>query len=349
MNTMNNRVMKILIIRRSALGDTIHTLPTAKAIRDKYPDAQIDWVVEDKAAMFVVNNPLLDKVYIINKKKDNIIDFFRLIGEIRKEKYDIVLDTQQLLKSAVIMGLSGGKRKIALSDGREFSGFFANEIIKTNRKQFDINYHVVKRNLEMAGYLGCNTDNIQFVLPESSDDVKNRVKNLLATLDPNLKTIVICPETTWANKHWTVAGWQNIIKEFCGKVNIVYTGTLNDNGLCEAILSKFEKDNIINLRGKTNLQELAEVFRYSNVVVSPDSGSAHIAWAVDKPAVITLFFATSGLRTAPFGDKYFYVQAECECSPCMKKRCKNLDANKCLELINSQKIVKILQKVLQFD
>lgn len=348
MNTMKNIVKKILIIRRSALGDTIHTLPLAKALRNKYPQAQIDWVVEDKAAQFILNNPLLNKVYIIRKKTDGLKEFFDLIKEIRSEKYDIVIDTQQLLKSAVIMGFSGGKRRITLSDGREFSGLFANEIIKTNRKQFDIHYHVVKRNLEIAEYLGCDTKNIEFVLPEISEDTKSKVKKLLKYLDPDKKTIVIAPETTWDNKHWTVDSWRDVIKEFIGKVNIIYTGTANDKGLSVAILSEFSEKDIINLRGLTNLIELAEVFNYADVVVSPDSGSAHIAWATGKPSVIAMFFATSAERTAPFGEKYYSVQSECPCSPCMKKKCLNKEINKCINFINSQKIVKLLNKVLQF-
>ena len=150
----NNNIKKILIIRLSALGDTIHTLPFANALRKKYPNVQLDWIVEDKAEKFILNNPLLNNVYVLERKKwkemnfYNVLkEFFLIIKKIRSEQYDIVIDTQQLLKSAILMGLSKGKRKIALDGGREFSWLFANEIIKTNRKQFDIDYHVVKRNL----------------------------------------------------------------------------------------------------------------------------------------------------------------------------------------------------------
>ena len=147
LNSIMNKRIKILIIRRSALGDTIHTLPLLSALKNKYPDSQIDWVVDEKASHFLVNHPLINCVYVLRKKKLNkvqsIIDFIKTIKSIRSEKYDIAIDTQQLLKSAVIMGLSGAERKITLSDGREFSYLFANEIIKSPRKQFDIHYHVV--------------------------------------------------------------------------------------------------------------------------------------------------------------------------------------------------------------
>lgn len=338
---------KILIIRRSALGDTIHTLPLAKSLREKFPNAQIDWIVEDKAEKFITNNPLLDKVYVIHKKTGGFAEFKQIIKQIRAQKYDIAIDTQQLLKSGVILGLSGAKRKITLSDGREFSWIFANEIIKTNRKQFDINYHVVKRNLEIAKYLGADEEKIEFTLPNTSENDKNKAKDLLNKIDPNLKSVIISPETTWDNKHWTVDGWRKVIEKLLGKVNLVYTGTSDENGLSGKILQGF--DGIINLSGKTNLFELEEVFKLANLVISVDSGSAHVAWATGVPAIITLFFATSSKRTAPFGEKYFSIQAETPCSPCMKRKCKNKIINECVPTISPEKVTEAVYKILKFN
>lgn len=338
---------KILIIRRSALGDTIHTLPLAKSLREKFPNAQIDWIVEDKAEKFITNNPLLDKVYVIHKKTGGFAEFKQIIKQIRAQKYDIAIDTQQLLKSGVILGLSGAKRKITLSDGREFSWIFANEIIKTNRKQFDINYHVVKRNLEIAIYLGADEEKIEFTLPNTSENDKNKAKDLLNKIDPNLKSVIISPETTWDNKHWTVDGWRKVIENLSGKVNLVYTGTSDENGLSGKILQGF--DGIINLSGKTNLFELEEVFKLANLVISVDSGSAHVAWATGVPAIITLFFATSSKRTAPFGEKYFSIQAETPCSPCMKRKCKNKIINECVPTISPEKVISTVNEILKFD
>ncbi len=338
---------KILIIRRSALGDTIHTLPLAKSLREKFPNAQIDWVVEDKAEKFITNNPLLDKVYVIHKKTGGFAEFKQIIKQIRAEKYDIAIDTQQLLKSGIILGLSGAKRKIALSDGREFSWIFANEIIKTNRKQFDINYHVVKRNLEIAKYLGADGEKIEFTLPNTSENDKNKAKDLLKDIDPNLKTVIISPETTWDNKHWTVDGWRKVIENLLGKVNLVYTGTSDENGLSGKILQGF--DGIINLSGKTNLFELEEVFKLADLVISVDSGSAHVAWATGVPAIVTLFFATSSKRTAPFGEKYFSIQAEIPCSPCMKRKCKNNVTNECVPTISPEKVIETVNEILKLN
>ena len=88
---LNNK--KILIIRLSAIGDTIHTLPMVYALKKQFPTCKIGWVVESKAKLFIENNPLIDKCFIINKNQNN---FWEIIKQIRKENYDVALDPQQL-------------------------------------------------------------------------------------------------------------------------------------------------------------------------------------------------------------------------------------------------------------
>lgn len=349
-------IKKILIIRLSALGDCIHTLPLAFALRDKFKEAQIDWVVEDKGEKFVVNNPLLNNVYVLERKKwkklpfiKRLQEFFKIILKIRKEKYDIVIDTQQLLKSSVIMGLSRGKRKITLDGGREFSWIFANEIIKTNRKQFDIDYHVVKRNLEIAQYLGCENNNPEFVIPDFSNEYSKHIIDILNNLDKTKKTIVISPATTWANKHWIIQGWVDVINEFKANYNLIITAGTTEKELVKQILARLNGNkNIINLSGLTTLADMVYIFKHVDLVISPDSGSAHIAWTSKHAKIITLFFATSKNRTAPYGEKYFSVSAQTKCAPCMKKHCKlKNNKNQCINDIQSSTIINIVKNVLQ--
>ncbi len=348
----NDEIKKILIIRLSALGDTIHTIPLAFNLRKLCPDAQLDWIVEDKAQKFVAHNPLLNNVYILNKKKYNCFkfsaEFIKIIKKIRQEHYDIAIDTQQLFKSGIILGLSGAKRRITPDNGREFSFLFANEIINTNKKLFDINYHVVNRNLEAAKYLGCNNIAHEFIIPDFSNEYSQNIKNIMNSLDKSKKNIVLAPATTWKNKHWNVQGWANIIKEFQQDCHIILTASEKEKFLTDKILSYTKNPaNIINLAGKTSLADLVYIYKNANLVVSPDSGSAHIAWACGNPKVLTLFFATSAKRTAPFGSKYYSISARSECSPCMKKHCRlPFNKNKCIDTINPADVVKIIKKVL---
>ena len=225
---------------------------------------------------------------------------------------------------------------------------FADEIIKTGRKQFDINYHVVKRNLEIAKYLGCKSLETEFIIPDFSKKYTKEIVRRIDNLDKNKKTIVLAPATTWTNKHWTIEGWQNLINEFKEEYNIILTASEKEKPLIKEIIQNTEHKNIIDLSGQTGLSDLVYIYKNADIVISPDSGSAHIAWAVNKPEIITLFFATSAKRTAPYGEKYYSISANISCSPCMKKRCKlNSNPNKCTRSITSEQIINIVKKVLQ--
>ena len=344
---------KILILRLSAIGDTIHTLPLVNALKEQYPDCTIGWVVEDKAALFVQGHQNIDHCYIIPKKQwkkrglslQNINEFFEIVKNINNEQYDIVLDTQQLFKSAVLLLFLNIKRKITLTGGREFSYLFSNEIVKAQHELFDPNYHVVKRNLELAKYLGADGCKVEFMLSEASVGVQNKVNNLLSALDANKKNVVISPATTWVNKHWSEKSWKEVIEYLNGKVNLIFTGMKQDIALIERISANV--DSKIILAGQTNLEELAQVFRNADIVISPDSGSAHIAWAVEKPFVITIFTATAALRNAPFGTNCACFYPDIECYPCMKRKCKlKSDKNLCCSAVPVQKVIEKIKDVL---
>ena len=354
----NGDIKKVLILRLSALGDTIHTLPAAYAIKKSFPDCKIGWVVEDKAQLFINGNPLVDKCFVLPKKEwkkrgfsfQNIIDFMNIIDEINEQHYDAVLDTQQLFKSASLLPFLNIKRKITLTGGREFSFLFSNEIYQESHGLFDPNYHVVKRNLEFAKHLGAETDEIKFVLKQPEIAVVDKITDLLSVLDTNKKTVICSPATTWENKHWSELHWSKTLNFLKGKANIVFTGTDADKPLIERIVSgsQLSAEDYLNLAGLTNLEELAEVFSRSDVVISPDSGSAHIAWAVDKPFVITLFSATAEKRSAPFGEKCFVLAPELDCRPCLKKNCKRKsEKNLCCTLVEPQALINLLINILQ--
>lgn len=357
---MKQEIKKVLILRLSALGDTIHTLPVAYAIKKTYPNCKIGWVVEDKAQLFIKNNPIIDKCYVIPKKDwkkrklspiRKIKEFKKIIDEINSENYDIVLDTQQLLKSAILLPFLNIKRKITLSGGREGYSIFSNEIYKESHKLFDPNYHVVKRNLELAKHIGADTTEIKFILKEATEATQDKVSQLLSNIDNKKKTVICSPATTWENKHWKEEHWSEVISYLKDKTNIVFTGTDTDNLLIERILenSTCTKEDVTILAGKTNLEELAEVFRNGDVIISPDSGSAHIAWAVEKP-IITLFSATAEKRSAPFGDNCYVLAPELECRPCLKRNCSlKTNKNKCCELVKPEELISLLTKVLHLD
>ncbi|MEC9489713.1 MAG: glycosyltransferase family 9 protein, partial [Halanaerobiales bacterium] len=155
-----NKAEKILITRLSAIGDVIHALPTAYALRRKYPNAQIDWLVEIKSAPLVNLNPYLDNVIIMPRQKwkkqlkeeglfKTLKSFVNFYKEMRKKDYDLNLDLHGLFKSAFSSYLIKPGLRMGPGDGRELSTFFYQAKIDMPKKKI----HQVEKNLHMAGAL----------------------------------------------------------------------------------------------------------------------------------------------------------------------------------------------------
>ena len=130
---------------------------------------------------------------------------------------------------------------------------------------------------------------------------------------------------------------------------MVFTGGPSDKEL----LSYIGADRFINLCGKTNLRDLQELFSRVNLVMAPDSGSSHLARAVNNPAVISIFTCTPPKLFGPFGDdsKYFSLDGKLDCQPCFARQCPLTGENreKCLKHPTVEEIINIVNKVLHFD
>ena len=146
--------VNILIVKLSAIGDVIHTLPALAALRRLYPAADITWVVEEAAADLLKDHPDLDRV-IISRRKTWVQEFRRgrfatplkemqaFYRALRGRPYDLVIDFHGLMKSAVIVALSGGRRRLGYDSLQEMSGLFYNEKIPE-----DMGKHAVDRYLD---------------------------------------------------------------------------------------------------------------------------------------------------------------------------------------------------------
>lgn len=344
---------RILLIRLTSLGDVIFTLPLVKALEGN----QIGFLVAEKGLDVIKNNPSISKVHFVPLKEwkkrpfsiKTIIEFFQLVSELRRENYDIAFDCQQMFKSLFLFWFCGAERRITFEDARELSGLGGNEFVKPKAKFRDFNYHIVERNLDFARYLGVTPKKIDFTLPVPSGEIKKKIADLLSAADKAKPIVVISPATTWQNKHWNVKNWAKLVDAINSKCNIVFSGMPCDIPLIENITDEVGTFNYINLVGKTNIEELIELFKQAKIVVSPDSGSAHLAWATSVPAVVAIFTCTPAKRFGPYGnpDKYFSVQSNLPCQPCFKKKCILEDViNICQNYPEAEEIITIVNKLL---
>lgn len=339
---------KVLLIKLSSLGDVIFNIPLSYALKNA--GYEVSWLVSEKGFDILKNNPCVDKVIlapIFKWRKNrfsiqNIIEFWGIIKTLRREKYDISIDSQMMFKSLFFNMFCGAKRRITSKCAKELSRFGANEFAEgisySPKEPIVLNY------LKFAEYLGIIPQEIKTSLPERTNEQQSKVNELLKNIDNSKPTIVLAPATTWENKHWSIENWKILTTELSQIANIVFTGSKNDTELVENI----NGGKYINLAGKTDLMELIEVFSRANIVISPDSGSTHLAWALSKPAVLTLFTCTPKEILAPYGDKNKYValSGSLPCQPCFKKKCKLNNKNACTYLPNPQEVVKAVKDIL---
>lgn len=331
---------KILLVRLSALGDVIFNIPLANLIKKE--GGILHWLTSEKGFQIVNNNPCNDKVILApvekwKKEKNkfkNFLEYIELIKQIRKEKYDIVIDTQLILKSLIWTLFSGGKRRIVSKSAREGAILGGNEFIEPIFKDFET--HAVKNYYKFAEYLGLDTSEIKVTLPISSNETIEKIDNYLSQADKNKLNLMIAPATTWNNKHWNKDLWCELISKIDkNKFNLIFLGTKND----EKLIDYIGGNNFINLCGKTNLLELIEVMKRADILISLDSGSTHLGWAAGKAKIISIFCSTPYKRYAPIGRGHIALSGNLDCQPCHKKKC----PNKTDECTNYPKVDEVLK------
>ena len=313
---------KVLLIRLSALGDVIFNLPLANIFQKN--NYEVHWITSEKGFDIINNNPLVDKVILAPVEKwkkqnlfKNFIEYVKIIKFLRTQKYDIAIDTQLLLKSAIWTAFCGAKRRIVSKSAREFAFIAGNEII--DKLSYDYKTHATKRYLKFSEYLGLVSDEIVAKLPPSTQKSIERIDELTKDLDKSKPIIGIAPATTWATKHWNKDNWKDLIKKLQNDYTLVFTGTKKDEDLIKYI----SEDKCLSLAGKTNLLELSEFYKRCDLVISLDSGSTHLAWACETPKIISIFCSTPKGFYAPVGneDKYIALSGNLSCQPCHKKHC----------------------------
>lgn len=339
----------VLIIRLSALGDVIFNLPLASVL--KSAGYRITWLTSEKGFDIVNRNPLVDEVilapYAKWKKQSyfkNIKSYIEILSYIRSQNYDIAIDTQGLLKTFIWTKFCGAKRRIISKSAREGAVLAGTEVIEKLYTSWDT--HVTQDYLKFAKYLGLTAENVNVALPSPTHEIVQKVDELLAGINSEKPIITICPATTWFAKHWNADNWKELIKILKRDYTLVYTGMAKDTPLIEYIS---DGEFRYNLAGKTNLLELCEVFRRSDLVISLDSGSTHLAWALQAPKIVSIFCCTPKSRYAPLGseDKYMALEGNLSCQPCHKKRCPNkMNKNACTYSPTVEEVLNAVYKLL---
>ena len=325
--------MNILIVKLSAIGDVIHTLPAANSIRAHYPKAHITWLVEAAAADLVVGHRVLDRVIVSHRKRwlrelkgprrrqEAFAEIRRFWHDLRDTRYDLVIDFQALLKSAMLVYLARGRRKIGFDKGmqhQEHSYLFLNERIPP----VDMEMHALDRGLMLLGAIGIETRDVVYDIPDTIDDHR-QVRALLGErgIDGSRPLVAVNPVALWETKLWLNDRFAALADRLVGElgVDLVFTGGPGDGPTIAAIRGMMHAP-AADLSGRTTLTMLAALYRQAALLVTTDTGPMHLAAAVDTK-VVALFGPTAPWRTGPYGNGHRVVRTAPPCSPCFKRQC----------------------------
>lgn len=334
----------ILIIKLSAIGDVIHALPMAPAIKQTYPEAKVTWVVEKTAYDLLTNNPYIDEIIVFEKKKfKTLIGFFKYTPAfsrmLKTKKFDLALDLQGLAKSAAIAYLSGAKAKLGYCNMREYSHLVSKPVCGPHSQE-----HVVQRYLDVARAIGCKADEVIFpvvITKQESQRAVNIAK--FCGLDISCPYIILAPGANWPNKRWPTEHFAALADMIFAKNKIpVLIGAKADEYFAEEIISA-ARIPPVNLVGKTTLKELAYIIKQAQAFVGGDTGPMHLAVAVGTP-VVALFGPTDAKRNGPYGDKNIVLNIDADCAGCWQRACpKSLD---CLKAISAEAVYSKLDGVI---
>jgi len=347
---MINGSEHILIIKLSAIGDVVHTIPFVEVLKSNYPKLKIDWCLDKEMCPIVEGNPDINRIIVSNRndwKRDLFYlsrwsgitkDVYCFIKELHKRRYDMVIDLQGLLKSGIITGICKADRKIGLNGAREYGWFFVNETVSVNYNQ-----HAIDRYLQVAEYLGCSSLNWSWKI-YISDKEKREADNLISQINKNgLPLVAINPCSRWETKLWPAEKFSELTKKLLDMgIKPLFLGGIKDRKLIDSILDGLK--GAVNLAGLVNLKQLAYIYSRSDAVVTVDTGPMHIA-VMAGARVVAIFGPTDPKRTGPYGKGHYVIRSGLPCSPCFKKECDHMSCMKEVEVDGvMDSVIKILHQ-----
>jgi lipopolysaccharide heptosyltransferase I len=368
------RFERIFLIKPSAVGDVIHTLPVLVKLRARYPDARIDWLLTPAIAELVRHQPALSNVVLFHRHCFSRLGrswcattgFFRLLSAIREARYDLVIDLHGQFRSALFTWASGAPVRIGFDrpqkrrrgDGdrrlvkeayrhgwtgaREGAWIAYSHRIAIPR----LDVHAVDRYLWLAPLLGLDEGPADFQLHVPSE-AKARVERLLTLANLRARPFaVLVPGTMWETKHWLVERFVEVGRHLQRSgLGVVLAGSTQERPRGQAVAAACP--GAYDLCGQTTLPDLAALLQKATVSVTNDSGPMHLAVALRRP-VVSVFGPTDPIWIGPYGQPDAVVRADVPCAPCylrMLRLCPHGHA--CMNEVPAEAVIERVDRILR--
>jgi heptosyltransferase-2 len=320
---------KILIVRMQAVGDVVITLPACSALRQRFPDSQIDFLTSDVCQEIPQAIRLFDHVYSMPRRNGRWTRACRALIEgarMRGKHYDVILDLQRHRASRLIRRMA---RPRAWGEFDRFSPRHALERVVDTFQRTGFAGLQPLHTLDIREEVRASSRRI---LKENGWDGKGRL-------------VILNPAGLWVTRNWPLERWVELANLWSGTEAVVFlflgTERMTDK-------AAYLKENLgcrgIDLTGKTTLAQALGIVQCASAVISEDSGLLHLAWVSGIPTV-GLLGSTRSDWSRPLGDRSRFVASEdLPCGACMEAACKFGDVH-CLTRYSADSILRLAREV----
>lgn len=326
------RAPAILIVLMGSLGDVVRGLALPVALKQRWPQSRLSWLVESRWEPLVRLHPLIDRVLVFHREQGwrGVRAAYR---ELRCERYDVTLDLQRHFKSGLASWLSRAPRRVGFHrrNAKEFNYLFNTEQVAAAEPDYPKIWHYLKfieqLGLPKPARLNFGLDQLDWraLVGVLGEDIRSPFVGLVLGSSRPVKD--------WPSERYLELG-RIILNETA--LNIVLLGTAAEARAAGRLAVELASERVTNLAGRTSLTQLLGVLRAAAACVGPDSGPAHLSAAVGVPYV-AVFGPTSARRVGPYGCEELIVTSTLGCRPCELRRCPGLESL-CLRLVSAEDV-----------
>jgi heptosyltransferase-1 len=347
---LNSR--RLLIVKPSSLGDVVHAVASAWALKERWPTLYLAWLVNSNLESLIKPVSCVDATIPFERSRfkglmaplANRGELRSFTGTLRAGKFDAVLDLQGLFRSGLFSWLTRAPLRVGDRDAREGAWWFYNDRVQTPGQPV----HARERYAALAAALGAGAPTRQDL--DVSDLERESAGNLLRDAGfTDGPLVAVCPGARWESKVYPARHFATVLDELAeqaGVANPVIVGGDDLADVCDEIVSQCKRAKPVNLAGKTGLRQLAALLDQADLLLTCDSGPMHIAAAQGTPT-LAIFGPTDPVRTGPYGQLENVIRGKCELMPCLKRRCPGLGMKCMRDLAPSFVVEKALALLRQ--
>lgn len=323
---------KILIIQTAFIGDVILATSLVELTKLKFPDSEIDFCLRQGNESIMQSHPAINRVWVWNKKGNKYSNLLKIAWQIRKQKYDLVLNIQRFFNSGLITWLSNSKMTIGF-DKNPLSFLFTRKVKHKIPYQSRLHaqshntvkfLHEVQRNALLLGEItGESISDAHSIPPRLYPNAKHQAK-VQSIISTDCEYIVLAPASVWFTKQWAQEKWKELTQTLSQNYKLYFIGAPTDTDFANEIIS--HSSNCTNLCGKLSLMESALLMQKAKRVFVNDSAPLHLASGVN--AKVTAIFCSTipefGYTPLTSDSKLIQLSPRLECMPCGlhgKKQC----------------------------